>query len=56
MADQLVEAMTDDFDPARYRDEYREALLEVIEAKVEGQQVVEQPQAAEPSPRTSSTS
>ena len=47
MADQLAEAMTADFDPARFRDEYREALMAVIEAKVAGQQVVEQPQAAE---------
>ena len=47
MADQLAEAMTADFDAARFRDEYREALMAVIEAKVAGQQVVEQPQAAE---------
>ena len=47
MADQLADAMTADFDPARFRDEYREALMAVIEAKVAGQQVVEQPPAAE---------
>jgi DNA end-binding protein Ku len=40
MAEQLVEAMTDSFDPAKYKDEYREALLQVIEAKVEGQEIV----------------
>ena len=39
MAEQLVEAMTEPFDPARYRDEYREALLQVINAKVEGQEI-----------------
>jgi DNA end-binding protein Ku len=39
MAEQLVEAMTDEFDPSRYRDEYREALLQVIQAKVEGQEI-----------------
>ena len=39
MAEQLVEAMTEPFDPARYRDEYREALLAVIEAKVAGQEI-----------------
>ena len=37
MAEQLVEAMTDEFDPTKYKDEYREALLQVIEAKVDGQ-------------------
>jgi DNA end-binding protein Ku len=44
MAEQLIEAMTADFEPTQYRDEYREALMAVIEAKVEGRQVV---QAAE---------
>lgn len=39
MAEQLIDAMTAEFDPAKYRDEYREALLAVIEAKVEGRQV-----------------
>ena len=39
MAEQLVEAMTDSFDPSRYKDEYREALLQVIEAKVDGQEI-----------------
>jgi DNA end-binding protein Ku len=39
MADQLVEAMTEEFDPAKYKDEYREALLQVIEAKIEGQEI-----------------
>jgi len=39
MAEQLVEAMTMEFDPSRYKDEYREALLRVIEAKLEGQEV-----------------
>lgn len=41
MAEQLVEAMTDEFDPTRYRDEYREALLGVIEAKIEGVEIAE---------------
>jgi DNA end-binding protein Ku len=39
MAKQLVDAMTGDFDATAYRDEYREALFKVIEAKVEGQEV-----------------
>ncbi len=41
MAEQLVEAMTGEFDPARYKDEYREALLKVIEAKIEGVEIAE---------------
>ena len=41
MAGQLIEAMTGEFDPAQYKDEYREALMQVIESKVEGREVVE---------------
>jgi DNA end-binding protein Ku len=48
MAEQLVEAMTEDFDPARYKDEYREALLKVIEAKIEGVELA-QPEPVEES-------
>ena len=43
MAQSLIESMSADFDPTQYHDEYREALQEVIEAKVEGREVVEQP-------------
>ncbi len=39
MAKQLVSAMTGDFEPERYQDAYREALLKVIDAKVDGQEV-----------------
>jgi len=41
MAKQLVSAMTGEFDPAQYKDEYREALETIIEAKVQGQETVE---------------
>jgi DNA end-binding protein Ku len=41
MAAQLIEAMTGEFDPAAYRDEYREALMQVIESKIEGRDTVE---------------
>jgi DNA end-binding protein Ku len=41
MAAQLIEAMTGEFDPSNYRDEYREALMQVIEAKIEGRETVE---------------
>ena len=43
MAQSLIESMSADFDPTAYHDDYREALQEVIEAKVEGREVVEQP-------------
>jgi DNA end-binding protein Ku len=41
MAEQLVAAMTGEFDPAAYRDEYREALLQIIEAKAAGAEIAE---------------
>src|SRR5215207_8780336 len=41
MAKQLVSAMTAEFDPSQYKDEYREALEAVIMAKVEGKETVE---------------
>jgi DNA end-binding protein Ku len=45
MAAQLVAAMTGEFDPSQYRDEYREAVRSVIEAKVEGREAVSAPEA-----------
>ncbi len=41
MAESLVESMSGDFEPDEYTDEYREALQSVIDAKVEGREVVE---------------
>jgi DNA end-binding protein Ku len=48
MAAQLIEAMTGEFDPAAYHDEYREALMQVIESKVEGRETVEVEEPSEP--------
>ena len=47
MAASLVESMSGDFDPAEYTDNYRAALQQVIEAKIEGREVVE-PEEAQP--------
>jgi DNA end-binding protein Ku len=41
MAEQLVAAMTGDFDASAHRDRYREALMAIIEAKAAGTEVVE---------------
>jgi DNA end-binding protein Ku len=41
MAKQLVSAMTAEFDPSQYKDEYREALQTIIDAKVDGRETVE---------------
>jgi DNA end-binding protein Ku len=40
MAASLIETMTEDFDPEQYHDTYREALEAVVQAKVEGNDVV----------------
>src|SRR6266576_3309972 len=39
MARQLIESLATDFDPSKYRDTYRERVLEVIEQKAQGQEV-----------------
>ncbi len=41
MAIQLVQNLTAEFQPEKYHDAYREELLKLIRAKVEGKQVVE---------------
>jgi len=41
MAAQLIDAMTGPFDAGQYRDEYRDALMQVIESKIEGRETVE---------------
>src|ERR687884_1568630 len=51
MAKSLVQSLAEDtFDPARYQDQYHEALMQVVNAKVEGQQVVTAPDVG-PEPR-----
>jgi DNA end-binding protein Ku len=46
MAESFVEAMGGDFDPDEYVDEYRAALLDVVEAKVEGAEITKAPEVA----------
>jgi DNA end-binding protein Ku len=41
MARSLVESMSGEFDPEQFTDNYREALQSVIDAKVEGREIVE---------------
>jgi DNA end-binding protein Ku len=48
MAQQLIESLATDFDPTRYRDEYRDTVLEMIERKAEGQEVAVQAAPEEP--------
>ena len=41
MASSLIDSMTSDFDPDSYHDNYREALAEVVEAKVAGRELTQ---------------
>jgi DNA end-binding protein Ku len=52
MAGSLIDSMTVDFDPAQFSDEYREALEELVEAKIEGHEVTA-PEPREEKPVTS---
>lgn len=45
MASQLIENLTDVFNPDKYIDTYREKLFELITAKVEGKEIVEKKEA-----------
>jgi DNA end-binding protein Ku len=51
MAGSLIETLTGEFDPTQYTDRYREALQAVIDAKVEGREVV-QPEGGQPTAGT----
>jgi DNA end-binding protein Ku len=41
MARQLIDSLSSDFDPDKYRDEYREELVALIERKARGEEIVE---------------
>ena len=41
MAFTLIEMLESSFEPEQYHDEYRTALMQLIEAKLEGQEIVE---------------
>ncbi|MDX6197628.1 MAG: end-binding protein Ku [Actinomycetota bacterium] len=51
MAGSLIDTLSGDFDPSQYKDSYREALQEVIEAKIAGHEV-KQPEQAQPTAGT----
>ncbi|MGH9164233.1 MAG: Ku protein [Acidimicrobiales bacterium] len=50
MAQQLIESLTTTFDPAQYHDTHREQVLELIERKAEGHEIVAPPTAERPTP------
>jgi len=47
MAGELIESLSADFDPSKYRDSYREQVLDLIERKAEGEEIAIQPDEEE---------
>src|SRR4051794_6244035 len=50
IAKQLVDSLAGDFEPEKYHDEYREAVLQLIEQKAEGKEIAVQPQVEDDEP------
>ena len=48
MAQQLIASLSSEFEPTKYKDEYRERVLDLIERKAAGEEIAVQPQAEEP--------
>jgi DNA end-binding protein Ku len=51
IAEQLIDSLTTDFKPEAYHDEYREAVMQMIEKKARGEKVVLRPEAEKAAPR-----
>ena len=50
MAQQLIDSLSAEFIPDKFRDEYRDRVLELIERKAAGEEIAVQPQAEEEAP------
>ena len=50
MAQQLIDTLSGDFDPSKYKDEYRDRVLALIERKASGEEIAAVPQAEEETP------
>src|SRR3954467_675349 len=48
MAQQLIDSLSSEFEPEKYRDEYRDKVLDLIERKASGEDIVVQPEAPAP--------
>lgn len=48
MAQSLIENLTEDFDPAAYHDEYRQKVMQAVEAKISGEEVAVVEEEPEP--------
>jgi DNA end-binding protein Ku len=50
MAQQLIDSLSAEFDPEKFKDEYRERVLDLIERKAAGEEIAVQPEAEEEVP------
>jgi len=50
MAQQLIDSLSADFDPTRFKDEYRERVLDLIERKANGEEIAVAPEAEDDQP------
>jgi DNA end-binding protein Ku len=48
MAQQLIDSLSSEFDPSKYRDEYRDKVLDLIERKAQGEEIAVQAEAPAP--------
>ena len=48
MAQQLIESLSGDFEPDKYKDQYREKVLQLIEKKAQGEEIAIAPEAPAP--------
>ena len=50
MAQQLINSLSADFDPTKFKDEYRDRVIDLIERKAAGEEIAVQPEAEDESP------
>jgi DNA end-binding protein Ku len=50
MAQQLIDSLSSDFEPSKYRDDYRDRVLALIERKAGGEEITTTPAPEEPAP------
>ena len=50
MAQQLIASLSADFDPSKFKDDYRERVLDLIERKAAGEKIAVQPEAEDSGP------
>ena len=50
MAQQLINSLSADFDPTKFKDEYRDRVIDLIERKAAGEEIAVQPEAEDETP------